>query len=76
MTMGKTKEKPKTDDRQILTDSTGKPTHVVLTIEAYQRIADIVEEADDILEVERRMKDADFVSLEEVKASLGLDSSD
>ena len=75
MVMGKTYEKPKTNERQILTDADGRPTHVVLTVEAYERIADLVEEADDVLEVERRMKDADFVSLEEVKASLGLHDS-
>lgn len=75
MMMGKTKEKPQASDRQILTDASGKPTHVVLTIEAYERIADLVEEADDVLEVERRMKDAEFTSLEEVKASLGLHGS-
>ena len=42
---------------------------MVLTIEAYERIADLVEEADDVLEVERRMQDADFLLLEEVKTS-------
>jgi hypothetical protein len=30
-----------------------KTNTVVLTIEAYERIADLVEEADDVLEVER-----------------------
>ena len=34
--MGKAKEKPRTTDRQILTDANGKPTHVVLTVEASQ----------------------------------------
>lgn len=54
-----------------------RQTHtVVLTIEAYERIADLVEEADDVLEVERRMQDADFLSLAEVKTSLGLHDPD
>ena len=70
--MGKTEGKPKTSDRHILTDANGRPTHVVLTVEAYERIAALVEEADDVLEVERRMKDAEYISIEEVKASLGL----
>ncbi len=34
--MGKTKEKPMTTGRQILTDAHGKPTHVGLTVEAFQ----------------------------------------
>jgi hypothetical protein len=34
--MGKTKEKSMTTERQILTDAHGQPTHVVLTIEAFQ----------------------------------------
>lgn len=70
--MGKTKENAKRKDRQILKDSNGRPTHVVLTIEAYERIAELVEDAEDVLEVERRLKQPDFVSFEEVKASLGL----
>ena len=39
-------------------------------------LTDLVEEADDVLEVERRMQDADFLSLEEVKTSLGLNDPD
>ena len=39
-------------------------------------LTDLVEEADDVLEVERRMLDADFLSLEEVKTSLGLHDPD
>ncbi len=74
--MGKTKDTQHVRDRHILTDATGRPTHVVLTIEAYERIADLVEEADDVVEVERRMRDADFLSLEEVKTSLGLHDPD
>lgn len=70
--MGKTKENATTKDHQILTDANGRPTHVVLTIEAYERIAELVEDAQDVLEVERRLKQPDFVSFEEVKASLGL----
>ena len=74
--MGKTKDKQHAADRHILTLASGRPTHVILTIEAYERIADLVEEADDVLEVERRMQDADFLSLEEVKTSLGLHDPD
>jgi hypothetical protein len=74
--MGKTKDKQHAGDRHILTHASGRPTHVILTIEAYERIADLVEEADDVLEVERRMQDADFLSLEEVKTSLGLHDPD
>jgi len=74
--MGKTKDKQHAGDRHIRTHASGRPTHVILTIEAYERIADLVEEADDVLEVERRMQDADFLSLEEVKTSLGLHDPD
>ena len=74
--MGKTKDTLKVGDRHILNDASGRATHVVLTIEAYERIADLIEEADDVLEVERRMHDADFLSLEQVKASLGLHDPD
>ena len=74
--MGKTTDKQPADDRHILTDASGRPTHVVLTVEAYERIADLIEEADDVLEVGRRMDDADFQSLEEVKARLGLHRPD
>lgn len=73
--MSKTEETPLGTRRQFLTDENGKPTHVVRTVEAYERIADLIEEADDVLEVERRMKDAELASLEEVKASLGLHGS-
>jgi len=38
MVMGKMKEKPMTTGRQILTEAHGKPTHVVLTFEAFQDI--------------------------------------
>ncbi len=69
--MGKAKANASINDRQILTDAKGNPTHVVLTIEAYERIADLIEEAEDVLEVERRLKDPEFVSLDEVKANLG-----
>lgn len=62
----------KSPARQILTDASGKPTHVVLTVEEYERIADLVEDAFDIQEVERRLENAEFVSLEQVKASLGI----
>lgn len=62
----------KVTDRQILTDATGKPTHVVLTIEAYERIAELLEDAEDVLEVERRLKNPEFISLEEVRVNLGL----
>lgn len=72
MVMGKTKATAPSSDRQILTDAQGNPTHVVLTIEAYERIADFIEDAEDVREVERRLKNPEFVSLEEVKASLGL----
>lgn len=67
---------PQTSDRQILTDANGRPTHVVLTIETYRRIAELIEDADDVVEVERRMKNPEFVSLDEVKDSLGLHHSD
>ena len=67
---------PQTSDRQILTDANGRPTHVVLTIETYRRIAELIEDADDVVEVERRMKNPEFVSLDEVKAGLGLHHSD
>ncbi len=56
--------------RQILTDSSGKPTHVVLTIEEYERIVDLVQAAIDIQEVERRLESAEFMPLEDVKATL------
>ena len=72
MVMGKTKATAPSSDRQILTDAQGNPTHVVLTIEAYERIVDFIEDAEDVREVERRLKNPEFVSLEEVKASLGL----
>ena len=72
MVMGKTRANAPSSDRQILTDAQGNPTHVVLTIEAYERIVDFIEDAEDVREVERRLKDPEFVSLEEVKASLGL----
>lgn len=75
MVMSETGETPVGTHRQFLTDENGKPTHVVLTVEAYERIADLIEEADDVLEVERRMKDAEFASLEEVKASSSLHGS-
>ena len=74
--MGKTKDRLTTGDRQVLTDASGRPTHVVLTIEAYEQIAALVEEADDVLEVERRMRDPEFLSLEEVKTTLGLHDPD
>lgn len=62
----------KSPARQILTDASGKPTHVVLTVEEYERIADLVEDAIDVQEVERRLDDAEFITLDEVKATLGL----
>lgn len=62
----------KSPARQVLTDSSGKPTHVVLTIEEYERIAELIEDAADVLEVERRLENPEFVSLEQVKASLGI----
>jgi hypothetical protein len=72
MTMGKTKEKPKTDDRQILTDSTGKPTHVVLTVEAFQDMEELIEDLQTFQEFRENRDTEEFLPLAEVKKSLGL----
>jgi hypothetical protein len=42
MVMGQTNEKPMTTERQILTDAHGKPTHVVLTVEAFQDMEEMI----------------------------------
>ena len=58
------------DTRQYLTDSRGKRTHVLLTIEEYETLLENAWHRQVI--AERRTDDAEYLSLDEVKARLGL----
>ena len=42
MVMGQTNEKPMANERRILTDANGKPTHAVLTVETFEDTEELI----------------------------------
>ena len=70
--MGKTKETPNMDVRQILIDANGKPTHVVLTIEAFQDMEELIEDLQTFREFRENRDTEVFLPLAQAKKSLGL----
>ena len=62
------------DTHQYLTDASGNRTHVVLTIEEYEELLDSLLDLQDIDIVRQRQAEPKegYVSLEELKARLGL----
>lgn len=68
--MADTVETP--DTHQYLTDAQGNRTHVVLTVEEYEELLDILLDLQDAEIVRQRREEPDYVSLEEMKARLGL----
>jgi len=56
----------KTNEKFIVDDS-GKKSAVVLPIDEYKRLMEIVEEYEDIKEFDKRMKDPEWISLDEIK---------
>lgn len=56
----------KTNEKYIVDDS-GKKSAVVLPIDEYKRLMEIVEEYEDIKEFDKRMKDPEWISLDEIK---------
>lgn len=70
--MGKTKEKPETNERQILTDASGKPTHVVLTVEAFQDMEELIEDLQEFQEFYQTRDKETMIPWEEAKQRLGL----
>ncbi len=70
--MGKTKETPKTSDRQILTDADGRPTHVVLTVEAFQDMEELIEDLQEFQEFRENRDKETLIPWEVAKQRLGL----
>ena len=70
--MGKTKEKPMTNERQVLTDATGKPTHVVLTVEAFQDMEELIEDLQEFQEFSQTRDNERMIPWEDAKERLGL----
>ena len=58
----------KTHEKYIV-DNSGKKSAVVLPIDEYNRLMEIVEEYEDIKEFDERMKDPEWISLDEIKKS-------
>jgi len=56
----------KTNEKYIVDDS-GKKSAVVLPIDEYNRLMEIVEEYEDIKEFDKRMEDPEWISLDEIK---------
>lgn len=73
--MGKTKEKLMTNDRQILTDATGKPTHVVLTVEAFQDMEELIEDLQEFQEFSQTRDNERMIPWEEAKERIDRRSS-
>ncbi len=70
--MGKTHEKPKTPDGQVLTDAAGKPTHVVLTVEAYEDMAELIEDLQEFQDFYRTRDGEQLIPWQQAKHRLGL----
>ncbi len=69
--MADTLETP--DTHQYLIDADGKRTHVLLTVEEYEELVDqLLDLQDAELVRQRRKEPEEYVSLEEMKARLGL----
>ena len=61
------------DIHQYLTDADGKRTHVLLTVEEYEELLDSLLDLQDAeLIKQRREEPGEYVTLEEMKARLGL----
>lgn len=62
------------DTHQYLTDAEGNRTHVVLTLEEYEELLDGLLDLKDVEIVRQRRAEPEegYVSLEELKARLGL----
>lgn len=61
------------DTHQYLVDADGKRTHVLLTVEAYEELVDLSLDLQDAeLVRQRRAEPEGYLSLEEMKARLGL----
>jgi hypothetical protein len=61
------------EPRQFVTDSEGKRTHVLLTIEEYEEVLDRIFDLQDAQEVRRRREEGgEALSLEELKKQLDL----
>lgn len=70
--MGKTKEKPMSTERQILTDANGKPTHVVLTVEAFQEMEELIDDLQEFQEFHQTRDKEKMIPWEEAKQRLGV----
>ncbi len=70
--MGKTNEKPTTFERQILTDANGKATHVVLTVEAFRDMEELIEDSQVFQEFYQMRGEERMIPWGEAKERLGL----
>lgn len=70
--MGKTKANPKSTDHQVLTDSQGRPTHVVLTVEAFREMEELIEDLEAFQEFYQNRDSEELIPWEEAKRRLGL----
>jgi hypothetical protein len=70
--MGNNETKPISGESKILTDANGNPTHVVLTIEAFQEMEELIEDLQAFQEFYETRESEELIPLKEVKKSLGL----
>ena len=70
--MGKTKEPRSSIDPQILTDAEGKPTHVVLTVEAFEEMQELIEDLQEFDQFDQTRAKEELIPWEEAKRRLGL----
>lgn len=52
---------------RFITDTTGAKLAVVLSIDDYQKLLDIVEEYEDIKDYDERIKDPEWITIETLK---------
>lgn len=52
---------------QFIVDDKGKKSGVIIRIDEYNKILDVLEEYDDIKDVDERTSNPEWISLEEVK---------
>lgn len=72
--MGKTRTKPKAQpsSRQILTDAKGHATHVVMTVEEFQEMEELIDDLRDLQDYYQTKDTEQNLPWEEVKKSLGV----
>ena len=70
--MGKTKTNKADSSRQILTDSHGNATHVVLTIEEFQEMEELIEDLQEFREYYEAREDEKTSPWETAKNCLGI----